>query len=143
MLSSVGISLEKAKELVHLMQDPTDQARYGDPGALPAHLVVLPPKTDRAERDEQKQFANWLLLHELPFCWHATHKRTTANLGVPDFWVGCWSGGVWIEFKRWRSALSPEQEKFWNACVLRGIPIFLVYTAQDAIAITKKYDTLR
>jgi hypothetical protein len=141
----MGYRIDEIQDFVHLM-DPADQARYDQRAR--AREVVPPPKTDRRERDEQRQLANWLLLQRskgrnIPFCWHALHKPSTATPGTLDFWVGTWTGGIWIEFKRDHSSkLSYDQQQFWDNCVGRGIECYLVYSALEAINIVNEKDRL-
>jgi hypothetical protein len=123
---------------------PEDQARFGVvPDTAPApQLDRQPtPKTTTDERKQQSDFANWLLLQNsegrrIPFCWHATHTRSKASPGTPDFWLGSSGRSLWIEFKRDRSCkLTREQEEFRLACETQGIEWHLVYSAQEAIEI--------
>jgi hypothetical protein len=66
-----------------------DQARYGAVPDIAARLDPQPSsKIGASERKEQSTFANWCLSKGYPFVWHSTPKRTTCNLGTPDFWVG-------------------------------------------------------
>lgn len=107
-------------------------------------LEVHPPaKRSTAERKEQGQFANWLLLQNsegkmIPWCWHATHKPSTASPGVPDFWVGV-AHGIWLEFKRdYTCDLSDEQELFRQRCEAQGIEMRVVYSAHEAIQLVQE-----
>jgi hypothetical protein len=136
---------------------PEDQQLYGQtisqttaktttPTTIPApKLEPHPsPKAGTAERKEQGSFANWLLLQnsngrKIPFCWQATHTRSKATPGTPDFWVGVSGHAMWIEFKRDRSCdLSPEQDEFRVCCAYQGIEWHVVYSAGEAIAIAEK-----
>jgi len=77
-----------APHLIRLMS-PEDRARYGAiPDTVPAPRLDPQPlrKPDKFERDEQRQFANWLLLQnsegrKIPFSWHATDSRSKATPG--------------------------------------------------------------
>ena len=105
-------------------------------------LSPTPPTTQtlkrsRLERDEQRIFANWCLLNALPFCWHATHKRSTATTGVFDFWVGKHNASAWIEFKMSSGKLRPEQEAFRLKLVAQGLDWHVVNSAREAIGIVK------
>jgi hypothetical protein len=89
------------------------------------------------EVTEQSQFANWLLLQNSKgadiFEWHPLHTRSKTTPGCFDFWVGV-STGIWIEFKRDRTCkLSDEQAEFRRKCEKRGIPAYVVYSAEEAI----------
>jgi len=131
---------------------PADREKYDSKFAGPhpdSQEDTHPPmKTDRLERDEQRHFANWLLLQrsngrKLPFTWAATHKPSTNRLGTPDFGIGTWSGWVFLEFKRdYSSPISAEQQEFISDCEARGIPAHIVYTAAKAIEWINYYDRL-
>lgn len=122
------------------MANPADQQRYGDPGFHPPDDPHPPAKTDKLERDEQRSFVNWCLLKDYAFCWHSTHKRSTANLGVPDFIVGLNTTTLWIEFKRVGEKLSKDQEEFKERLMRQGIVLYVVHSAQEAIALTTQFD---
>jgi hypothetical protein len=150
----MGIRIDLlTSDLIKLM-DPEDQRRYGA-FSTPGDTVVAPkddyrrgPKTEKAEREEQAHFANWLLLQrsngrKMPFCWHATNARSKATPGTPDFGVGTWTGWIWIEFKRdYTSEYSQEQEIFRDDCRARGIPWYVAYTTAQAIEIVENHDRL-
>jgi len=91
----------------------------------------------RLERDEQRLFANWCLLNALPFCWHATHKRSTATKGVFDFWVGRDSRSAWLEFKLLPLRLSKEQLAFGDQLSAHKLEWHIVTSAAEAIQIIK------
>lgn len=75
----------------------------------------------------------------IPWCWHATHKPSTASPGVPDFWVGVNSRGIWLEFKKdYSCKLSDDQELFRKRCEAQGIEMHVVYSAFEAIQIVQE-----
>jgi len=107
---------------------------------MPAEPAQVRPqilRRPRLERDEQRIFANWLLSHALPYCWHSTHRRTTATVGVYDFWVGKDGRSAWFEFKQLPVRLSKEQVQFGNSLLAHGIEHHLVLSADEAIKIVK------
>jgi hypothetical protein len=136
----MGVDLASASHLTRLMSSE-DAARYG--------IVTGTGDTKNAnkssrkrpadERREQADFANWLLLQnsqgrKIPFVWHATHTRSKATPGCPDFWVGIDGRSIWFEFKRDRSCrLSDEQEEFRLACEAQRIEWHVVHSAAEAI----------
>lgn len=89
------------------------------------------------ERNEQRIFANWCLLNGLPFCWHATHKPSTASRGVSDFWVGKDSRSAWFEFKSASGGLTEDQVFFAQKLEAHAIEFHVVRSAAEAIAIVK------
>lgn len=111
-------------------------------------MISPPSKADRNERREQAQFANWLLLQNsegprIPFVWHATHTRSKATPGTPDFLVGINAQWLSIEFKRDSSELlRPAQQAFLEACKAQGLAYYVVYTAQEAIELVHRHDSL-
>jgi len=112
---------------------PEDQAHFSVVVDTVHALRVDEPESsreiDKLERDEQRVFASWLLLQnskrgpkeKFPFVWHATHTRSKASPGTPDFFVGLNGHAIWIEFKVGSNKLTPEQEEFRLACVCQGI----------------------
>ena len=100
----MGIPVELAPHLTRLMSRE-DAARYdGDGGAgITNKTHKTSRKRDADERREQGDFANWLLLQnsqgrKIPFSLHATHTRSRATPGTPDFYVGINGRSLWIEF---------------------------------------------
>lgn len=101
-------------------------------------------KRSTAERKEQGQFANWLLLQnsegkDIPFCWHATHTSSKATPGTPDFWVGINGHSLWIEFKRdYSCKLSPDQEIFRRRCEIQRVEWRIAYSAHEAMKLVEE-----
>lgn len=94
----------------------------------------------RLERDEQRLFANWCLLHALPYCWHATHKRSSGTTGIFDFWVGKGGQSAWIEFKiSPRAKLRAEQQAFCDKLLAQGLRCHVVTSAEAAIRIVSAW----
>jgi hypothetical protein len=137
-------------EMVRLM-NPEDQERFALNQRLGASSDDFRrgPKTDASERKAQGSFANWLLLQrskgrKLPFVWHATHTRSKATPGTPDFLVGTWGGWICIEFKRdYTNKLSGDQQEFQIDCDSRGLPFYIAYNEDEAIKFVEKHDQLR
>ena len=116
--------------------DPRDREQLGLGAPLPQERQS--PKRPRLERDEQRVFANWLLLHALPHCWHATHRRSTATRGVSDFWVGKNGKSIWLEFKSLPVRISVEQVAFQELLSKESILWAVVLSADEAIQAVKK-----
>ena len=144
MLDAMGWRRNQLTKSVLSRMSPEDQAVYNpaQPGIRPSYAEDHHPpvKTDRLERDEQRQFANWCLLNKYPFVWHATHKRSTANVGCPDFIVGVNKKTLWIEFKRAGEDLTPDQEAFHGRLHEVGITLYVCFSAAEAIALTRQHD---
>jgi hypothetical protein len=125
------------------MSDPLERERFST-APDPKLEIHPPPKRSAAEKKEQAQFANYLLLKnsegcDYPFCWHATHTASKATPGTPDFWVGVNRHSMWIEFKRDYSCdLSDEQELFRKRCEVQGVEWHIVYSAGEAILLVQR-----
>jgi len=141
----MGVRVELASHLARLM-NPEDAARYGNTGADIRDTSNKSSRKSTAERKEQGDFANWLLLQnsrrgpneKIRFVWHATHARSKATPGTPDFYVGINGRSLWFEFKRDLScALTPEQKQFRLACEAQRIKHHVVHSAAEAIEIVQ------
>jgi hypothetical protein len=130
------IKLTATPHILALMSEE-DRERFGHP----RDEVVPPMKTDRLERKEQGSFANYCLLHDLPFVWHATNTKSKASVGTPDFWCGINRCGIWVEFKRdFSCKLSKDQEEFARKLEAQGLKLYVVYSAAEAIALLQSFD---
>lgn len=123
--------------MVHLMS-PEDQARYSPEPRPSFEEDPHPPVvTDKLEREEQRLFASDCLRKGYAVVWHSTAHRSKASLGCPDFVVGIKGVTLWIEFKRAPNKLSEDQRKFKAVLEAQAIPYYLVYSAEEAIALVQ------
>jgi hypothetical protein len=130
----MGIRIQDLSERQRAMLEPSQ--------ASPEPVTPKPREgRSRLERDEQRTFAAWLSLHELPHCWHRTDKRSTATTGVFDFWVGHAGRSAWIEFKLSGGKLSPEQEQFKQRLIKQNLGWHIVTNANEAIRIVRSWQT--
>jgi hypothetical protein len=131
-----------------------------DPHSLPDRMLNKMSKADRPpdvltaaeagakhdfklERQEQRLFANWLLLAEgrgeLWYDWSATNKRVTSRVGKPDFLiVPMGRPAFWIEFKATEGRFSKEQIKVINTLMDLGQKVFIARSADEAIKFVRK-----
>jgi hypothetical protein len=142
----MGVRVEQISHLWKLMS-PADQAQYGAVPKMVSCACDAPkpsPKRDADEKKQQGDFASWLSLqnskgHKIPYVWHATHTRSKATPGTPDFWVGINTRGIWFEFKRDSSCrLTREQEEFRSACEAQRVEHHVVHSSQQAIELVEK-----
>lgn len=123
-------------EIIRCM-NPADQNRYA-PGMHASFYQEdenPPNKTGTLERVEQKDFANWCLGRGYLYVWHATHKKSTATKGTPDFAVlakGVW---FWIEFKLPGESLSKDQREWREACEANGGTYYIAYSSHEGMRI--------
>ena len=122
-------------EIISCMS-PQDQAFY-EPEVHSAYKEDHQPpvKTDTPEIVEQCNFALECKHRGWRAVWHATHKRSTANRGCPDFIVGVRGQTFWIEFKRPGEDLRPYQEAFKKELAQNGIIMHVVYNASQAVQV--------
>jgi hypothetical protein len=120
--------------------DPATRAQLGPAAQLNSEAGHAP--RHRNEIAEQKTFAAWLKIQQhngrLLYVWHATHTKSTATLGTPDFIVA--TAGpktLWLEFKSPGNHLSPEQEQNLSVLLALGHAAQVVATAQEAITLVK------
>lgn len=119
---------------------PEDQAKYA-PEVRPSFEddPHPPPVTDKLEREEQRQFANWCLLKGYATVWHSTAHRSKASIGCPDFLIGVNRVTLWIEFKRAPNKLSEDQRMFKETLEDQGIPYYIVYSSGEAITLVEQF----
>jgi hypothetical protein len=91
----------------------------------------------RLERQDQNEFRGWLERNQYAYYHSGTHKPTSANLGVPDFIIGC-RVGLALEFKKWGRKLTTEQEIWKKRHEARGGLYFVVSTYQQAVTVTER-----
>ena len=122
--------------MVHLMS-PEDQSRYapGIHASTYAEDENPPNKTGTLERKEQADFANWCLGHGYCFVWHATHKKSTATKGTPDFAVLAHGRTYWIEFKLAGEDLSKDQKDWRKAAEANGVTYYIAYSSHEGMRI--------
>lgn len=132
----MGIKITEVTDKIRSLMNPADAELYG---GGPMQLADPPAKTDRLEREDQRQFASYCLLHNYAPVWHSTAHRSKASLGCPDFFVTVNGYPLMLEFKRIGGKLSAVQED-WSARHLNnGGLYFVVYSANEAIQVCEKY----
>jgi VRR-NUC domain len=122
--------------MAHLMS-PEDRARYA-PGihASTYQEDQNPPnKTGSLERVEQRDFANWCLSRGYGIVWHATHQKSTATKGTPDFAVVARAKTYWIEFKVPGADLSKDQKEWRETAERNGVTYWIAYSSHEAMRI--------
>lgn len=142
-----AVRRSEVTEAIKKLMSEEDKAYFGfqDPGVHPPYAQDhhAPPKTSRLEREEQRQFANWLLLNNYTaFVWHRTDKPTGATRGTPDFIVPVLCDVLFIEFKLPGAELSQAQQEFRAGLEAKGQELYVCYSAGEAIALVKQKDRL-
>ena len=142
-----GVRKSDVTEAIKKRMSEEDKAHFGfrDPGVHPPYAQDhhAPPKTGRLERQEQRQFASWLLLNGYTaVVWHRTDKPTGTTAGTPDFIVPILLDVLFIEFKLPGAELSKAQLEFKAALELKGHELYVCYSAGEAIALVKQKDRL-
>jgi hypothetical protein len=114
---------------------PANILRWMDPAARAQY-----DKNDTTEIVEQRNFALECKNRGWRTVWHATHKRSTANRGCPDFIVGVRGETFWIEFKRSGEDLRPDQAAFKKELAQNGIIMYVVYNAAQAVEVIESHN---
>ena len=121
--------------------DPAERAKLG-PAGLTAQEAAL-KGIAKLEREEQRVFANWLLLQEqaglLSYDWADLHRRTTARRGMPDFKLYRQNRVLFGEMKIARATLSPAQREQHLRLERAGNEILIWDSADTAIRGVKNW----
>jgi hypothetical protein len=127
---------ELTPEMLKLMSKE-DQARYapGIHASTYADDPNPPNKTGSLERDEQKAFARWCLSRGYTYIWHATHQKSTATKGTPDFIVTAHGEDYFIEFKLPGASLSKDQQEFRESREMNGRIYYIAFSCHEAMRI--------
>lgn len=90
---------------------------------------------NKLEREVHKEISNWLRLHGIP-CFHArTDKRSTIDVGLPDYALAAAGTPVCLEVKVGGRKLTQEQENFRAQLLANGWHYHVVHSLPDVIAI--------
>jgi hypothetical protein len=119
---------DHVKEKIH---DPVERKRHGRTMAESIIKAGL-----ELEREEHAKFQSHLDREDYAYIHSRTDRRTTQNLGVPDFYIGG-RIGLAIEFKRKDGKLSPQQEEWRRRHEARNGIYVIVETYQQALEILK------
>jgi hypothetical protein len=112
--------------------DPAERRRLGKAGRTTDERLIKAGL--ELEREEHKKFLGYLDRNEFAYHHARTDRRTTDNLGVPDFIIGC-RIGLAIEFKRRGGKLTSEQEVWRARHEARGGVYKIVCSYAQAVAI--------
>lgn len=127
---------------------------------LPNHLLKLVPPEIRAtmgkagmtaeeaeaacvaknEKHMHEQFTRWLEFHRNDIYWdHARMDKATSNrVGHPDFVIQRGGKALNIELKMPGGKLRNNQKEVHEWLASAGAVVYTCYSAQEAIAITRK-----
>jgi hypothetical protein len=112
-----------------------DAARYGNGGLPPEEAIKK--STYRTEIEEHKMFLDWCKLNGIPRVYSRLDRRSTIDVGWPDFSV--FHGGLTIFFDfKVTTKLSRDQEITIGVLREVGFEVFLVNTAAEAISIARE-----
>jgi hypothetical protein len=116
---------------------PADRRSLGKAGLTADEAAAA--VAARGEKELQQQCAALLRLRGYWFAWSATHRRTTAVIGTPDFLFayrrrdGTTVAVAW-ECKTTTGRLSDEQARTHEAMRLNGWTVVVVRSLEDAKA---------
>lgn len=114
---------------------PEDRKAFGQMTAQEANEAYIA----KSEREEQRTFYSWLLLHEgagkLTFYTTRTDRKTTGRPGWPDFQVLYCGGSLFFEFKVKGGRFSQDQVEMIDRLTAVGHLVVIPETAHQAIEI--------
>ena len=87
----------------------------------------------KLEKDEHKTFSQWLNLKEIPFIHAQNHKKSTIEIGWPDYTIiynGC---SMCIEFKVKGNKPSEDQLRVFEKLESTGTSVHVCENASEAI----------
>jgi hypothetical protein len=96
----------------------------------------------RLEREDHRQFSQWLNSREIYYLWSRTDKAVTIQVGHPDFTLFHRGLTLFVEFKLIGKKLSLEQDKTREHLTREHFDYFLVYSAEEAIKGCKRFFSL-
>lgn len=133
----MGLDPNTLPDAVIEKMDPKDRPK----GRLTASEAGK-KEIQRLERDEQRDFAQWLSLRlcrgELLYDWTRTDKPHTGMVGLPDFRVYFHGPTtLFFEFKAKGAKLDRQQNIIRQMIEQYGFEYYLVYTASEAIELAK------
>ena len=94
----------------------------------------------KRERDHHNVFASWLRLNGIYFIHARTDRKSTIQVGWPDFSVMVGNQKILlVEFKLPEGRISPEQEKLFAELYNDGYPVLVFQMAAEAIEYVRKH----
>lgn len=116
--------------ILKLMSDK-DRKSLGDAGRTTEEINKSNDK--KLEKEIHDEIIQWLNLHRIPYSHSRTDKRTTSNLGEPDFRVYHRNQVVFIEVKRGGNTPSKDQISYFEKLHQAGCTVLLCDNSKDAI----------
>jgi hypothetical protein len=129
---------EVTERMKELMPESDRQQLFPTHPPSPLPHDDIDPKEDR-EVVAQRNFAKACKDRGWVPVWHKTYKRSTANVGCPDFIVAAYSQTFWIEFKLPGEDLRPDQAAFRKRLLQNGVQMCVVYSAQEAVDLIESH----
>jgi len=87
----------------------------------------------KLEKDEHRTFSQWLDLKEIPYIHAQNHKRSTIQIGWPDFTIFYNGMALCIEFKVKGNKPSEDQVRSMDKLRKNNVDCFVCETAVEAI----------
>ncbi len=117
-----------------------DRQQFGKAGVTSGEAQA---KLDlRLERQDQREFSQWLNSKGIYYLWSRTDKAITIQVGHPDFTIFHRGLTLFVEFKLIGKKLSPDQRRVNEMLVREHFDYFLVYNFKEAMNATKRFYSL-
>jgi hypothetical protein len=124
------------ENLLKLMS-PADRRQYGRAGWT---LAEVQERVDgRLERKEHVIVVSWCALNEIPCRHDRTDRKTTGNLGWPDFTIIYAGNALLGEMKIGRNKLSTDQTRVIGTLSATGTSVQIWYSGAEAIESIKTW----
>jgi hypothetical protein len=129
---------EVTGRMKELMSEADRQQFFPNHPPSPIPYDNIDQKKDR-EVVAQRNFAKECKDRGWVPVWHKTHKRSTANVGCPDFIVAAYCLTFWIEFKIPGEDLRPDQAAFRKRLLQNGVHMYVVHSAEEAVDLIERH----
>jgi hypothetical protein len=119
------------------LMSKADREKYGREGWTAAECQQ---RVDtRLERKEHVVVVSWCALNAIPCRHDRTDRKTTGNVGWPDFTIIYNNHALLGEMKIGRNKLSPDQNRVIGSLYTTGTCVQMWYSGADAIEAIKTW----
>jgi hypothetical protein len=129
----------------HLLNKMTKEQRtevFGNSAAGFTAQEIMELACKKREKSMHEVFSQWLNLNGIRYRHDRMDKKTTGQVGWPDFTIVYGGKALLIEFKMPGNGLSPEQKECVDDLLNTGTAVVVCSTASDAIEFTRDFFNL-
>jgi hypothetical protein len=122
------------------MMSEEDRAKLGASGFTSAEAQSK--YAARNEKQMHSVVSGWLKVNGYHYVHSSFGRKSTNAAGTPDFTILFGGRGCFLELKDKGGKLMPDQEAFYNACMLTETPMYVCYSSVEAIDTLRKFFTV-